>query len=119
MTLREWLVAHWDDLMATIFMAVVVAALTGFFKRSTGMAVFVACTCSTLMVLIVYPFLSGWGYDWRMTVPVLGPAAGLFAVGLFKIAVKISDRLGDRDTELADKLINKGVSLIPGSGGPP
>lgn len=119
MSMREWLALHWDDLMATIFMAVVVAALTGFFRRSTGMAVFIACTSASILVLILFPFLQGWGYDWRVTVPVLGPAAGLFAVGLFKIAVKISDRLGDRDTELADKLIDKGVSLIPGSGSKP
>lgn len=113
--MRDWLIAHWEDLAATVFMAVMVAALTGFFRRSTGMAVFIACTSATMLVLILYPFLQGWGYDWRTTVLLLGPAAGLFAVGLFKIAVKLSDRLGDRDTELADRLINKGVSLIPGA----
>jgi hypothetical protein len=114
-SLREWLLLHWDDLIATEFMAVVVAALVGFFKRSTGMAVFVSCTAATVLVLMLFPLLSSWGYDWRTLVTVLGPGAGLFAVVLFRIAIKIADRLEARDAEVADKLINKGVSLIPGS----
>lgn len=115
MTLREWLSAHIDDLGATIFIAVLVAALVGFIKRSTGAAVFISCTASAMLVLIVFPWVSG-EWDWQHVVPVLGPAAGLCGLALFKIAMKFSDRLEARDTEIADTLINKGVSLIPGKG---
>ena len=117
MTLRDWLAQHWDDLCATVFMAVVVAALVGFFKRSTGMAVFISCTAATMLVLMVFPWATELGYGWDRTVPILGPASGLCAVALFKIAIKFAERLEARDTELADKIINKGVSLIPGEGG--
>lgn len=113
--IRQWLEVHLDDLAATVFIAVVVAALVGFIKRSTGAAVFVSCACSAMLVLIAFPWLSDI-WDWKKLVPVLGAAAGVCSVGLFKIAMKVGDRLGERDTELADKIINKGASFIPGDG---
>jgi hypothetical protein len=42
----------------------------------------------------------------------------LCAVALFKIAMSFADRLGKRDTEIADSLINKGLSLVPGKDKP-
>jgi hypothetical protein len=38
----------------------------------------------------------------------------LCAVALFKIAMSFADRLGKRDEEIANRLIDKGISLIPG-----
>lgn len=113
--MREWFHAHLDDLMATLFVAVVVAALVGFLRRSTGIAVFISCSCSATLVLIAFPWLSDF-WDWKKLVPILGVTAGLCAVALFKIAMRFSDRLEARDTEIADRLINKGVNLIPGDG---
>ncbi len=115
MTLREWLSAQMDNLGATIFIAILVAALIGFIKRSTGAAVFIACSCSATLVLILFPWVSDWGYSWQKVVPVLGVGSGFLALGLFSIAMKMADRLQARDVEIADKLINKGVNLIPGS----
>ena len=113
--MREWLSAHFDDFMATIFVAVVVAALVGFIKRSTGVAVFISCSCSATLVLIAFPWVSDFGWDWKRVVPLLGVVSGLGAVGLFKVAMALADRLGTRDQEIADRLIEKGMSFIPGS----
>ena len=118
MTLREWLVLHMDNLMATVFFSVIIAALVGFFKRSTGMAIFVACTSATIMALLGYLVGSAWGYDWRILIPSLGVGAGFTSVALFKVAIKIADRVDERNTEignkLADKAIGKVTGLIPG-----
>ncbi len=112
--MREWLSSHLDDFLATMFVAVVVAALVGFIKRSTGMAVFMSCSASATLVLIAFPWVSDFGWDWKRVVPLLGVVSGLGAVGLFKVAMAFADRLGTRDQEIADRLINKGISLIPG-----
>ena len=114
MNLRDWLAAHLDDFLATMFIAVNVSALVGFIKRSTGTAVFMSCACSASLVLILYPWVSDLGYDWKKVVPTLGTLAGLCAVGLFKIAMALADRLGSRNNEIADRLINKGINLLPG-----
>ena len=114
MNLREWLSAHLDDLGATILIAVLVAALVGFIKRSTGAAVFISCSAATMLVLIFYPWVSNLGYRWDQVVPALGVAAGFCAVSLFKIAMKFSDKLGEKDGELAEELLNRAKSLIPG-----
>lgn len=114
-SLREWLSSHWDDLVATIFMAVMVSALVGFFKRSTGMAIVISCAAATTLALISFIVLTNMGYDWKVTVPILGPGSGLLAMGFLRIAIKLADRLGERDQEIADKLINKGLNSIPGS----
>lgn len=119
MTLREWLAANGDDVTATIFVSVVVAALVGFRKRSTGVAIFLSGASAATLSLIAYPVLTSWGYDWRAGVSILGPLAGACSWAIFGILMKISDRLEARNTELADKLINKGASFIPGDGGPP
>jgi len=116
MGIREWFSAHLDDLGATILIAVLVAALVGFIKRSTGAAVFISCSAATMLVLIVYPWVSNLGYRWDQVVPGLGVAAGFCAVSLFKIAMKFSDRLEARDGEIADGLIDKAKSFIPGKG---
>lgn len=115
MTLRDWLSNHADDLGATIFLSVIVAALVGFIKRSTGAAVFISCLASAMVVLIVFPWVSET-WDWQHIVPVLGPLAGVCGLALFKVAMKFSDRLEERDAEIADDLINKGKSFIPGKG---
>ena len=116
MTLRDWLAQHIDDLLATVFIAVIVAALVGFIKRSTGMAVFISCSASATLVMLLYPWISDLGYDWKRVVPGLGVVAGLCAVALFKIAMSFADRLDARNTEIADKLINKAVNIVPGEG---
>jgi hypothetical protein len=112
--MREWLSTHLDDFMATMFVAVIVAALVGFIRRSTGAAVFVSCSSSATLVLIAYPWISDLGFDWKRVVPGLGVVSGLCAVALFKIAMSFADRLGKRDEEIANRLIDKGISLIPG-----
>ena len=117
--MREWFEQHLDDLMATLFVAVIVAALVGFIRRSTGAAVFISCFASATLVLIIYPWVSDLGFDWKRMVPILGAGSGLCAVGLFKIAMAFSDRLGERDKEIADELIDKAKSYIPGKGAKP
>lgn len=119
MTLREWLAQNGDDIAATIFVSVVVAALVGFRKRSTGMAIFLSGASAATLSLMAYPLLTRWGYDWSVGVSVLAPLSGACSWAIFGILMKISDRLEARNTEIADKLINKGASLIPGNGGPP
>lgn len=118
MTLRDWLALHMDNLMAAEFFAVVIAALVGFFRRSTGMAVFMACMVAAVLVLLMYLVGSAWGYEWRILVPTIGVGAGFCGVALFKIAMKFSDRIEERSTETANKLADKAVgrveSLIPG-----
>jgi hypothetical protein len=116
--MRDWLQLHLDDFMATMFVAVIVAALVGFIRRSTGAAVFVSCSSSATLVLIAYPWISDLGFDWKRVVPGLGVVSGLCAVALFKIAMSFADRLGKRDTEIADSQINKGLSLVPGKDKP-
>ena len=117
MSLRDWIISQLDNLMATVFIAVVIAALVGFYKRSTGMAIFTSCASSTVLALLSYLVGNSWGYDWRLLIPVLGVGAGMCSVALFKVAIKFSDRLEARDQEIADKLINKGLNAIPGDGG--
>lgn len=117
MTLREWLAIHMDNLMATVFFAVVISALVGFFKRSTGMAIFVSCTSATVLALLGYLIGSAWGYDWRILIPTLGVGAGFCAVGLFKIAMKASDRLEERSAEAGRKLADKALGKIVNIGG--
>lgn len=116
MTIREWLALQMDNLLATVFIAVIVAALVGFYKRSTGMAVFVACATASMVVLLAYPLLSAWGWEWQKLVPGLGLIAGLCSVALFKIAIKFSERLEARDQEIADNLVTKAVNAVPGIG---
>ena len=113
MTLREWFLSHLDNLGATILISIMVAALVGFIKRSTGAAVFISCAASSMLVLIVFPWV-GDMWTWDRVVPGLGFVAGLCGLALFKIAMKFSDRLEARDVEIADDLINKAKSFIPG-----
>lgn len=112
MTLRDWLHIHMDSLMATVFFAVVIAALVGFFKRSTGMAIFVSCTSATILALLGYLLGSSLGYEWRILVPTLGVGAGFTAVALFKIAMKFSDRLEERSTDTANKFADKAIDRV-------
>ena len=112
--MREWLQQHIDDLLATMFLAIIVAALVGFIRRSTGMAVFISCACSATLVLVVFPWVSDFGYDWKRTVPVLGVGSGICAVAMFKIAMAFSDKLESKDKEIAGKLMDKAEGFIPG-----
>ncbi len=113
MTIREWLSANGDDIAATVFMSVIVAALVGFRKRSTGMAIFLSGASAATLSLIAYPALTSYGYDWRTGVSILGPLAGACSWAIFGILMKISDRLEARNTELADAAIDKAKGLIP------
>lgn len=115
MSLREWLSANSDDLMATVFFSVCIAALVGFRRRSKGAAIFLGGIMSAMVALVVYPVVTSFGYDWRVGVSVVAPLSGACSWALFGILMKISDRLEARDVEIADSLINKGKSLLPGA----
>lgn len=114
MTLREWLSMQMDNLMATVFIAVVVAALVGFYRRSTGMAVFVACWASSVLAVLGYLVGNAWGYDWRVLVPALGVGSGFCGVAFFKIAMKFSERLEAQDAEIGKRLADKAVGRLEG-----
>lgn len=117
MTLREWLAVHMDNLMATVFFAVVISALVGFFKRSTGMAIFVSCTSATVLALLGYLIGSAWGYDWKILIPTLGVGAGFCAVGLFKIAIKFAERVEKQDAAIGKKLADRAIGKVVDIGG--
>lgn len=114
MSIRDWLAENGDNLAATIFVSVVVAALVGFRKRSTGMAIFLSGASAATMSLIAYPILTRWGYDWSVGVSILAPLSGACSWAVFGILMKVADRLEARNAELADKLIDKGASFISG-----
>ena len=113
-TLREWLESHTDDLAATVFAAVVVASLVGFRRRSTGAASFVSACYGAMMAIIIYPVVSAYGYGWQFGLGIVGPLCGALAWAIIGVLTRLSDRVDERSTEIADKIIDKGEQFIPG-----
>ena len=113
--LRDWFMAQSDNIVATVFVAVLVALGVGFTKKSTGAAIFLAAFAGATVVVISTPYLSTFDfYNWKFAFSVQAPLCGACGWVVFRLLAAFAYRLDARRSHLADRIIDKGESLIPG-----
>lgn len=112
MTLRQWLIDNSDDLLATLFMTLMISIGVGLRRRSTGAGIFFAGFTSSIMVVVAYPELTAYGYDWRAGVSVLAPIAGACSWAVFGILVSVANHIEKRSNRIAGKIVDKGEAMI-------
>ncbi len=113
--IRDWFHDQSDNIIATVFIAVLVALGVGFTKRSTGAAIFLAAFCGAVVSVIATPYLSTYEwYSWKFAFSVQAPLCGACGWVAFRLLAAFADRLDARRSHLADRIIDKGESLIPG-----
>jgi hypothetical protein len=114
-SVREWLARYGDWLLSAEFIALLSASVAGFVQRVKGMAMFVSHVASGVATVVL--FVIGTAYFQHSDILVavsagtLGGAAGM---ALFRMLVKIADRLETRSSDIADKIIAKGSAFLPG-----
>jgi len=115
--MRDWFAEQSDNIVAAVFIAVMVALGVGITKKSTGAAIFLSAFCGAVVVVVTTPYLSTYDfYSWKFAFSVQAPLCGACGWVAFRVLAAFADRLDARRTQLADKVLDKGESLIPGKG---
>jgi len=108
--------SRYGDWLATAeFVALLSASVAGFITRVKGMAMFVSHVASGVATLAL--FTGGVAYFQHSDILVAvssGTLGGAIGMSLFRLMVKIADRLEVRSGDIADKLIAKGEAFLPG-----
>ncbi len=106
--MRTWLLEQWDWLLAGIFVAVATSTTIGLKDRTKGGALFVANSAAAIMALVLFPFLSKYGYggEWVL---LLGLFCGACGTALFGVLTALSSAIDRRRERLADRIIDRVV----------
>lgn len=107
MSLQDYFKSNGDKIGATVAVAIIVASIVGFRRRSTPMALFVSNVSSALLAGLLFPVAQTYGYSWEVAIPVIGLGSGTCAFAAFSVLMRVADRLEARGDQLADRVIDK------------
>ncbi len=111
--IRVWFIEQSDNIVAGVFIAVLVALGVGFTKKSTGAAIFLSAFCGATVVVVSTPYLSTFDfYSWKFAFSVQAPLCGACGWVAFRLLAAVADRLDARRSHYADKIVDKGESAL-------
>jgi len=111
--LLEWLQSRGDGLAAAIAVGVASSSVTAYIKGTRTSGVLISHLATAILVVVIYPtMLAYFKDDWTVGLH-LGLIAGITSFSVFsmlmKLGDKITNRVAERGTEMADTLIDKVV----------
>ena len=105
--MKSWFELNWDWLLSAIFIAVVTSTTIGLKEGTKGGAIAVSNFSSAIMVVVLYPFLTQYGYATPALTLLLGLFCGGCGLAMFSVLIALSSLIERRRAKIAQMIADR------------